>query len=491
VKSIRWQLTMSLLLSLWLLIAISDGLLYVMTEKSLTREFDVALFAKANALSALATHDAKGSVELEFSDEMMPAFARSKNPDYFEFWYKDGRTFARSRSLRQNHLKRPENPPNGAKVANLTLSDGRWGRAVWLVFRPAKDPDVAPEPNGQPSQAHSAPQLTLMLAQHRDSLDHILNKMLWLIAGTGILLPLLVAVIVLLTVKRGLRPLERLARETEAIDSQNLGYRFDETRMPGELQPIGRRLNALIERLEISFKQVQETCERERRFNDNVAHELRTPIAELRALSEVALMFPDDREMGQKARQETLDISFQMERLVSALLMMARCEAGIESLNVEPVDLGELVARTWGHYRERALRRGIHFTQEIPSNARGQADLTLFNSVMNNLISNSVDYCPEKGAIRITAKEAEDGLELRVANTNDSLIEDDLAWICEPFWRKENSRASSSHSGLGLSLAKSICRLMSIELSASLNNGDFIVELRLPHAPSESGDALS
>ena len=140
-KSIRQQLTASLLLSLFLVVAVCGTLLYVLIKKSLTRDFDAALLAKARALSALTMREPAGTVELEFSDEMMPAFARPDRPDYFEFWYEDGRPFARSRSLGSWDLPRPVHLADDHHLSDVALPDGHRGRAAALIFTPAKDPD--------------------------------------------------------------------------------------------------------------------------------------------------------------------------------------------------------------------------------------------------------------------------------------------------------------------------------------------------------------
>jgi signal transduction histidine kinase len=85
----------------------------------------------------------------------------------------------------------------------------------------------------------------------------------------------------------GLSPLNQLANQAASITADSLATRFPTEIWPGELTPISSRLNDLLERLEQSF-------ERERRFSADLAHELRTPIAELRSLAELALKWPED-----------------------------------------------------------------------------------------------------------------------------------------------------------------------------------------------------
>ncbi len=480
-KSIRQQLIASLLLSLCIVVVISGALLYALVKQSLTRDFDSALLAKARALSALVMREPAGTVEIEFSDEMMPAFARPERPDYFEFWYEDGRPFARSRSLGSRDLPRPAHLVNNHLLSELVLPDGQRGRAAVLIFTPAKDPDdFAWLPAAAAMAVRPAPRMILMVAQHRSALDQTLRHMFWLIAAAGVFLPSIIALVVWLTVKQGLRPLNRLAQDTEAIDSQNLGHRFDADRMPRELQPIGHRLNALVERLETSFKQIQAAYQRERRFSDNVAHELRTPIAELHSLAEVALLFPHNRELDQKAHHETLAIARQMQDLVSVLLALARCEAGIEIPDLGPVNLDELVREVWTAHQDCAARRRITCQCELESGIVVNTNQLLLRSILNNLIANAVDHSPDGAPISIRVISHHGQARMTIENANETLCPEDLDLIFEPFWQKDASRTGAGHHGLGLSLVQSMCRALNIDFTIEISDDQqVIVELYL------------
>src|SRR5262249_5544979 len=140
-------------------------------------------------------------------------------------------------------------------------------------------------------------------------------------------------------------------------------------------------------RLEASFA-------RERRFSANVAHELRTPIAELRSLAEVALRWPDTGNF-----RDVLDIAVQMERMVTNLLSLAGCEAGHEELVVERVDLAQAVREAWRPFESTAAARQLATSFELaPANTNG--DRAILGAMLANVYSNAVDYTPEGGEIR-------------------------------------------------------------------------------------------
>jgi len=116
----------------------------------------------------------------------------------------------------------------------------------------------------------------------RDELTEALTALAFALLGCGAGLLALTVLVVPRLLRRELVPLDALAEQASHINADSLAMRFPISPLPGELIPISTRLNDLLARLELSF-------ERERRFSADLAHELRTPIAELRTLAEVAL----------------------------------------------------------------------------------------------------------------------------------------------------------------------------------------------------------
>ncbi len=159
----------------------------------------------------------------------------------------------------------------------------------------------------------------LIVAIDRQDLDRTLGLVAAVFSGVGVLLAAAIAIAVSTGLRGALAPLDTLAEQASRIDADSLATRFPITGLPGELRPIADRLNALLSRLERSF-------DRERQFSADVAHELRTPIAELRAGAELALKLADARRSD--ADRETLAIAAQMEGVVVRLLALLRSDRG-------------------------------------------------------------------------------------------------------------------------------------------------------------------
>jgi two-component system sensor histidine kinase QseC len=250
-----------------------------------------------------------------------------------------------------------------------------------------------------------------------------------------------------------------LGEQATLIDAGSLATRFAGD-LPVELQPIADRLNALLARLELSF-------ERERRYSADLAHELRTPLAELQSLAENALKWPQERDPA--TDHETLAITREMELLVSRMLSLARGEQGQIPAQSQTLVLAQSVRTAWVPFSARASARGLCPTFLIDENIVVRADPLLLRSILGNLFENAVDYASKDAAITVIGTIQAGQVVLSVSNAAGTLTEDDLARLFERFWRKESSRTGSgNHTGLGLPLARTFAEAMGWTLTASL-----------------------
>ena len=264
-----------------LILGIGAVVIHFATRALLFREFDSTLRAKAMALAA-ATDVKKGGVEFDLADELLQEFSRPRSAEYFQLWDSNGKTLARSPSLGTNDLARSFGTTSSPRFWNLKLPNGHRGRAIGFQFTPEDDgTDEQP-----PSAAATHPTVTLVVASNLRSVSGTLDALTNALLLAAAIVVAGMIVVVRLIVRRGLAPLAGVADRAAHIDASSLGLRFATEPLPAELLPIGHRLNDLLARLEQSF-------ERERQFTADAAHELRTPIAELRSLAEVALKWPE------------------------------------------------------------------------------------------------------------------------------------------------------------------------------------------------------
>jgi two-component system sensor histidine kinase QseC len=463
-RSIGRQLTISLLVTFALLMAAGGVAVFLAVRAALYAQFDAGLRVKA-LMVITATEQRRGKINVRFSDRFLREFDDDVATNFFQVW-STGETVSieRSDSLGRNDLPRQFGTMASPLYWNFDLPAGQTpSRAVGIKFTPRVD-DNDERTRQDPIEAIA------VVAEHRGQLDAMLQRMKWILIGAGTGLIVATVAVAPLALRPGLRPLRQLGDQAGTIDAANLGLRFSVDGMPAELRPIGERLNALLERLENSF-------ERERRFSSDLAHELLTPLAELRAIVESALKWPD--MAGPEAHRQSLEILVRMENLVTRLLELCRAENGrLKPLRVS-TSIPDLLREVWRSSAAAAESRNlaVSFTGADPCEAT--VDPILLRVIVGNLLSNAVEYTPAGGSVRISWECQNAGYTILIANDAPDLTRDDVSSMFDRFWRKEASRTGSQHSGLGLSVARELAHVLDARLEGSLSpDGVFCAELQ-------------
>ncbi|MGH7162642.1 MAG: sensor histidine kinase, partial [Planctomycetota bacterium] len=259
--------------------------------------------------------------------------------------------------------------------------------------------------------------------------------------------------------------------QVKRLDAESLGTRVGLPRTPRELAPIVDQVNALLERLAASF-------ERERRFAANVAHELRTPISELRSLADVGARWPEDTASIVRFFDDVHDVAERMERLIADLLLLARCQAGVEAVVTSPTDLRQLITSAWSALAPGASAAGLRFRVELPEDLVVDSDAGKLRIVFANLLGNAVSYARPNSEVRCVGTRNGRTFRLDITNAADPLSRADLDSLAEPFWRRDEARSSAEHAGLGLSVVSALAALLRLDLGFDQDrDGTFRVRL--------------
>ncbi len=492
-RSIRSRLVLAVAGGIGALLTLAGLTLEGAVARWLAVEFDAALEAEARALVTL-TQQRRGKVELDFADEFMPQFESRSDPHYFELWLLPDEQLERSRSFEasdRTHAaglpRTPEALATEARFADVVLPDGRAGRLVRLDFVPQvldralreRYGETALDPRSLPPEA-GLRGATLLVARERESFVARRARLARSLALATLAAIALSVVLVGIGLRLGLAPLARLATEVQTLDERSLARRIELGRTPTELLPVASQLNALLDRLDEAFA-------RERRLSADMAHELKTPVAELRALCEVGLRSTHDEAAVGEFFTDARDIALQMERVVTDLLVVARYEATREPRRLQPVELAEAVAAAWATLAQEAVRRGLDLSSEIPPGAFVDSEPELLGRVLGNLLENAVSYAAPGTSIRCSLERSAAGRTLTLANRAVDLAPGDLQRMFEPFWRKDPSRSGGAHAGLGLPIARSLAATLGIEVAAELGeDGTLRARLTWPGEPPPS-----
>ena len=203
-----------------------------------------------------------------------------------------------------------------------------------------------------------------------------------------------------------------------------------------------------------------------------MAHELRTPIAELKMLSEVALRWPEN-DLESHAN-ETLDIAQQLQEIIESLLALSRYENGDEDLEYEKIQLLSFIKGSWDQIAQKAEEKKIRVDIKISTEHIIETDPKILRLIINNLLSNAAEYTPVGGKIEINENENIEGHILSISNSVENFTEEMLEHLFERLWRGDLSRTDGSHSGLGLALSKACSKCLGLDLKAELIESDQI-----------------
>jgi signal transduction histidine kinase len=431
-----------------------------MTRSSMQAQFDDALVAKGEELAAQVEED-DGKTTSEIDPKTLTA------NEAFEVWV-DGKVLAKSPSLGTEDLV----PAADRAMTVATLPGGLVAQQITLRGLPRPEPDD--HGNGSEREeddvkaAHTAlPPIAVVLARSTIEVDSSTHRITGVLIGVGLVGIALCVVVMLIIIQTGLAPVRALASAIAAVRADELTSRVESASTAAELVPIAQRLDELLARLAAAFA-------RERELTAEVGHELRTPLAGLRATLELALDRERPADKYRAALVQSLAITLETERVVEALLSLARLDAGQAVAHATPVDLDQLVRDVMPTIATRVAERKIELVTELEP-VTLTTDRDKLRLVFVNLFDNAVTYANEGGEIRVTLI----GTVLRVSNTGCALGAEQAAHVFDRFWRADKAR-ETGHVGIGLALCKKLVELLGGTIDVAVRNGRFIATVALP-----------
>jgi len=295
----------------------------------------------------------------------------------------------------------------------------------------------------------------VVLAIPIDDVVSTLNQLLAREAVISIALVLAMAVIALLIVQFGLRPLEKMGAVAGEIAAGDYSRRVEPATSRTEIGRLGLALNAMLAQIEAAFAQRTASERRLRRFIADASHELRTPLTSIRGYSEMlrrgASDSPSDAELARRRIEEE---SVRMSTLVDDMLLIARLDQG-RPLESRPVDLQVIARDAAADARAVAPQREISVA--APDNVLVAGDDTRLRQVVGNLVRNALVHTPATTPVEIAVTTQNGTAQLSVADHGPGLPAGDRERIFEPFYRADASRSrDSGGAGLGLSIVSAV-----------------------------------
>jgi two-component system heavy metal sensor histidine kinase CusS len=304
---------------------------------------------------------------------------------------------------------------------------------------------------------------TGLLANYRHKLQAMLGAGLVFAAVAGVWVA-----------RKGMRPLVEITQTTQRITASQLHERIAGARWPAELAELASAFDAMLDRLQDSFTRLSQ-------FSADLAHELRTPINNLRGEAEVTLSRARTPEEYQHVLASSLEEFERLSRMIDGLLFLARADDPNAILERVRFDSRKEIDAVLEFYDALAGEQGVEVICEGSAWLRG--DPLLFRRAMGNLLANALHYTTPNGRINISIHRPEDeAVEISVQDTGSGIAPEHLPKIFDRFYRGGQSRPQvPGGTGLGLAIVQSIVRLHggTVSIQSVLGQGT-IVTIRLP-----------
>ncbi|MBV9761397.1 MAG: heavy metal sensor histidine kinase [Acidobacteriaceae bacterium] len=251
--------------------------------------------------------------------------------------------------------------------------------------------------------------------------------------------------------RQGIRPVEEMAATARRISSMNLRERIRAEGYPFELAALAATFNKMLDGLEDSFERIS-------RFSADIAHDLRTPVNNIRGEAEVALARARTMEEYRDVLGSCLEEAVRLSNLIGDLLFLARAESPLALLDRERTDIAQLLGRVREYYEGSAADAGVLLTTECPSEPiLAAVDQSLLQRALSNLVSNAVAHTPSGGSIVMSAKADRSNLQIEVSDTGIGIPAEALPRVFDRFFRIDTSRCGMwGGTGLGLAIVQSI-----------------------------------
>jgi len=433
-------------------------------------KFDQALTTKSNYLKTLIEVRQQG-VEFEFADEFMPEFTRKKNAEYFQLWV-DEKPFERSHSLTlypEEQLAKETLLINTSKIIDVELPDGRSGRSIMSYFNPQTPKRL--RDSITPLQ-HTVFFTVTVSDEDFSRALMVLDVIFWLLFFT---LVIGIRYLVIFQIDKGLRPLSLLNEEIARlkVDKSTSSLRS----LPDEHIEIAPIRAELLRFIEFS----QQTLQEEQRLSADIAHELKTPIAEIISLSELHIQYPDDHRITDSYSQDMLSIAQRMKHIVNNLMMLNQSDEYLLKQHNEDVVLKDEI------YKVLSIMQSSHadvYERVNIENSLAETSINLdiisFNLIITNLINNALFYSPAQSIINLKiVKENQTQIYIIIQNKlNNSISEDQLSKIFKPLYQIDSARTDNAHYGLGLAIVEKLCLINHYNIQATLIKPD-VIEFKL------------
>ncbi|MET0383468.1 MAG: heavy metal sensor histidine kinase [Burkholderiaceae bacterium] len=276
----------------------------------------------------------------------------------------------------------------------------------------------------------------------------------------------------------GLRPLKRLSTQARALRPKTLSQRLRIARLPVELEDLAVAFNGALGRLEDAYTQLEA-------FNADVAHELRTPLANMIGGTQVALSRQRSAPEFQEALQSNLEELERLRGVVNDMLFLARADQGEAATGLTAADVAHEVEMTIEFFQPLLDETGTAVAIEGELRARATMNVALFRRALTNLLQNAIEHSAPGARLAVTISRRAGAIWVAVSNPGATIAEVHLPRLFDRFYRVDVSRHDSGEvhgHGLGLAIVKAVATMHGGATLATSGAGATTIAFSIPLA---------
>ena len=263
--------------------------------------------------------------------------------------------------------------------------------------------------------------------------------------------------------KRALAHVEKVTHTAREISAGAYDRRVDVGRQYLEIRELAETFNRMLD-------EIQDLIRGMRELNDNVAHDLRSPLTRIRGAAEMALLKETSQEGFQEMAAGIIEECDNLIEIINTMLDITESEAGIMEISSQEFDVGKLASEACEIFRPMAEEKGVAVRMEVADGSMFTGDVGKLQRVLANLLENAIKYSNPGGEVILSASVTDGALHMDVQDNGIGISEIDRPHIFERFYRSETSRYESGI-GLGLSLAKAFTEAMGGAISVISDPG--------------------
>ncbi|HVV70911.1 MAG TPA: heavy metal sensor histidine kinase, partial [Verrucomicrobiae bacterium] len=424
-----WSITRRLALlyvaSTVLLLVLASGFLYWVLARNLEREHSFFVANKIQALRLVLNEHANDASILSSEVELEPSAVQ---PARYYIRMLDAKRAVAVETRDMKDQVPVDVFPAPVQATAIPAAGTRWsspGGSVFLLMSALS-----------PTGAAGKGDWTLQVALDVSPDESVLASYRWTFMGVLLVGAVFAAGAGVFIARKGMEPLTDIAKTAHGITASHLHERIAASRWPAELRELAGAFDAMLDRLEASFTRLSQ-------FSADLAHELRTPINNLRGEAEVALARPRSAEEYQQILASSLEECERLSRMIDGMLFLARAENPDSALERVPVDAQKEVKAVLDFYEALAREQDVRLVAEGGGSLRGDPDL--FRRALSNLLTNALQHTPAKGTIRVSIRQVNDGTtRVEVRDNGSGIAAEHLPRIFDRFYRVDRSRSEPS-----------------------------------------------